>query len=365
MVDNNVMNEWWGELNHGGMLISPIVLNSTFKDLKRLDSYKYELLRDRYLKYEANMDKNPQKEIVLQWIDYLFTKVLNYEEGILIKGNSIPLEYKINTILGKRLYPDRAIMQDNKAKLLIKICDDKAIGVGRGKKNFADFLELLRKNKIVNLGVITNGEQIRVCHVNNETESWTEWNVGNWFTEEEYRDQLYGFITLLSRDNIFTEREGKGILISAIEDSRKNQGELSSVLGEQIREAVEILISAYEITVKDNNIDLEIDNNRIYYDSIYQAASRIIMRLVVIFFAESRKMLPVDIQSYNDSYGLEGLYEELKKACTHESRNELKNHYDAWRRILSLFNLIYKGSGHKLITMQAYGGELFQSGNIN
>lgn len=367
MSENIINNEWWGQLNHGGMLISPIVLNNTFPYLKELNSFKYDLLRDRYLKYKANMEQNSQKSIISEWIDYIFIKVLNYKEDSIIKGSYISEEYKFNTILGKKLYPDRVISKNEKAVMLIKICEDKIIGVGKGKRNFAEFLELLRENKSVSLGVITNGEQIRLCYVDNENESWTEWNIDNWFVEEEYRNQLFGFITLLSEENTIDLKDNKSILVNAIEDSRKNQGELSNVLGEQVREAVEILISSYETTIKDNNFQIEshFNNNKHYYDAIYQAASRIIMRLVVIFFAESRRMLPVDIQAYNDSYGLEGLYEELKKACVHESRNELKNHYEAWRRILSLFKLVYSGSGHKLINLQAYGGELFKNGDIN
>lgn len=367
MSENIINNEWWGQLNHGGMLISPIVLNNTFPHLKELNSFKYDLLRDRYLKYKANMEQNSQKSIISEWIDYIFIKVLNYKEDSITKGSNISKEYKYNTILGKKLYPDRVISKNEKAVMLIKICEDKIIGVGKGKRNFAEFLELLRENKSVSLGVITNGEQIRLCYVDNENESWTEWNIDNWFVEEEYRNQLFGFITLLSEENTIDLKDNKSILVNAIEDSRKNQGELSNVLGEQVREAVEILISSYETTIKDNNFQIEshFNNNKHYYDAIYQAASRIIMRLVVIFFAESRRMLPVDIQAYNDSYGLEGLYEELKKACVHESRNELKNHYEAWRRILSLFKLVYSGSGHKLINLQAYGGELFKNGDIN
>ena len=367
MSENSINNEWWGQLKHGGMLISPNILKNTFTNLKISNSYSYEIIRDRYLKYKANMEQKQEKFIITEWIDYLFLKVLKYSEKDFIKGNGIEEKYRFNTILGKKLYPDRMIKYNENPIMLIKICEDKIIGVGKGKRNFADFLELLRENKDVNLGIITNGDQIRLCYVDNECESWTEWNIENWFIEEEYRNQFRGFITLLAEENILPLNNGKSILISAIENSRKSQGELSSVLGEQIREAVEILIGAYETTVKDNNIEIEtlFGNTKSYLDSIYQAASKIIMRLVVIFFAESRQMLPIDIQAYNDSYGLEGLYEELKKACAHEGRNELKNHYEAWRRILSLFKLIYYGSGHNLINLQAYGGELFNHGDIN
>lgn len=367
MHEKVIGNEWWGELNHHGMLISPIVLKNNFSSLKTLNSYKYDLLRDRYIKYKANMESNPSKSVIYEWIDYILSNLLNYSEEQILKGNNIGNEFKYKTMFGKSLFPDRVVCKENKAEMFIKVCEDKVLGVGKGKKNFVDFLELLRENQNVNLGLITNGEQIRLCYIDVGHELWVEWNTENWFIEEEYRNQLFGFITMLSHEKVIQYDNEQSVLVKSIEESRKKQGELSTVLGEQVREAVEILISSYEITIKDNNMEIEkyFNNDKRYYDSIYQAASRIIMRLVILFFAESRSMLPKDIQAYNESYGVEGLYEQLKIASAHESRKELKNHYGAWRRILSLFSLVYEGSGHHIINLQAYGGELFKSGDVN
>ena len=368
MNNNHSSNQWWGELKHGGMLMSPALLNKNYKELITINSYKYEFFRDHYIKFKANLENKQDKKVISNWVDYIIEKILNYSLDEIKKGNNISSNFKVKTLLGKSLFPDRVIFEGNVPRLFFKLSDDKRIGIGKGKRNFAEFLELLRENKEVSLGIITNGEQVRLCHVGSGHEAWVEWNVENWFIEEDFRNQLYGFVTLLSRNSIFAYDSEQGKLLDTITESRKKQGELSSVLGEQVREAVELLISSYEITLKENpNLNLEenFTSDKKYYDSIYQAASRIIMRMVILFFAESRGMLPRDIQMYNDSYGLEGLYEQLRIASAHEGKKSLKNQFGAWRRILSLFRLVYAGSGHQLINLQAYGGELFKSGDIS
>ena len=68
-------------------------------------------------------------------------------------------------------------------------------------------------------------------------------------------------------------------------------------------------------------------------EALYQAAVRIIMRLVIIFFAEARDLLPRSIPLYHASYGLEGLYEELRRATQSEGDKELEEHESAWARL--------------------------------
>ena len=48
---------------------------------------------------------------------------------------------------------------------------------------------------------------------------------------------------------------------------------------------------------------------------IYRAACRVAMRLVVILFAESRELLPRDNALYHESYGLNGLLEQLERSA--------------------------------------------------
>src|SRR5690606_22497947 len=93
---------------------------------------------------------------------------------------------------------------------------------------------------------------------------------------------------------------------------------------------------------------------------IYRAAVHIIMRMVVILFAESReRMLPMDNPIYYENYSLQGLRDLLERT----SKYKLSRGESAWPRLLSLFRVIYYGSGHSDMIIPAYDGDLFSPGD--
>ena len=50
------------------------------------------------------------------------------------------------------------------------------------------------------------------------------------------------------------------------------------------------------------------------HSALFQAATRIVMRLVLVLYAESRDLLPASVEAYHESYGVEGLYRLLSEA---------------------------------------------------
>ena len=47
--------------------------------------------------------------------------------------------------------------------------------------------------------------------------------------------------------------------------------------------------------------------------AIYQAATRVVMRLVLVLYAEARDLLPANVEAYHDSYGVGSLYDTLAR----------------------------------------------------
>ena len=84
------------------------------------------------------------------------------------------------------------------------------------------------------------------------------------------------------------------------------------------------------------------------------------MRLVVILFAESRELLPLDNALYHESYGLNGLLEGLEREAVRGGA--LAAGFGAWPRVLALFRLVREGSHHPDLPVTAYGGDLFAPG---
>ena len=76
-------------------------------------------------------------------------------------------------------------------------------------------------------------------------------------------------------------------LLAAIKDSRKGQAELSQVLGERAREAVEGLVQAHGEVLKERCADVE-------PAAIHRGAVRVAFRWAVVLFAEAPELLPRD-----------------------------------------------------------------------
>ena len=100
------------------------------------------------------------------------------------------------------------------------------------------------------------------------------------------------------------------------------------------------------------------------HEALMQATVRVVMRLVVCLFAESRQLLPVNDPIYAQSYGVRSLYELLDEAARHEGGTHvLFNRQTAWPRLMALCRLIHGGSAHGAFPLRAYGGVLFRPGD--
>ena len=98
-------------------------------------------------------------------------------------------------------------------------------------------------------------------------------------------------------------------------------------------------------------------------DALFQAAVRVVMRLVVCLFAEAKQLLPVIDPVYARSYGVRTLYELLEEAVRDEGGAVLLHRQGAWPRLMGLFRIIHNGSPHGQFPLRAYGGALFRPGD--
>ena len=374
------LHAWWADLRHSGLVVAPALLEEVFPGgLDIPKQYSYQRLRERYTVFETwcqrerAFEPGTDHRPLYTWLDGVLDIFLGHEAPRWQKGNNVTSTWTYETLLHERLRPDRILFRDSTQRepaFFVWIEQTRQLGQGQGRSAYGKFLELLRA-KNVKLGLLTNGRQFRLCYAGLDYDSWAEWDVESWFAEEELRRQVYGFYTLLGPIGI-NSRNGYGFpLLEAAEGSRTRQGDLSTVLGEQVREAIEILLNEVNQAVHGNPALLErvrltpqggVLPQRRVLDALYQAATRIIMRLVIILFAEARDLLPRSLATYSTSYGLEGLYEQLRWAAQHEGRSALEDRQSVWVRLLSLFTLIYEGSASPVLPIHAYGGSLFRPG---
>lgn len=372
---------WWTDLRQNGLILSPTLLEEFLPDtLPALTPGRYESLRDAFTSFEifAKKDHQTDSSGLLRWIDVVLEGFLDYDSDWWQKHTKIDERFTLRSSRrsGARLRPDRVLFFQGaieSPRFLVKIdTESKRVGMGQGRHIYSDFLELLRMTP-VSIGLLTNGQQFRLVFAGSDYDCWVEWEASRWFEDAPGLTQLAGFKALLGAHGTEPRGDADYPLLQAIQESRTRQGELSEVLGEQTRAAVEVLLRSIDYASKLNPEMLDIlavnpgSHERLaeatQNQALYQASIRIIMRIVVALFAEARDLLPKDNEIYYASYSVEGLYAQLRDAVISEGEPTVDGQYQAWPRLIALFHLIADGCDLPDLPIPAYGGGLFTKGD--
>ena len=301
--------------------------------------------------------------------------------GMWARGSNVAPAEGRRAVTGETVKPRHLWTGRRGARLPVFLDGGKRLGVGRGRRIVSQVLGWLRAGGD-HLALVTNGRQWRLVFAGLDHDAWCEWDLDLWFEEGALSPQVAVLRTLLrpelwtppsegaagegppSEGPTGTDPGGTGPggtgpappppLLQCIRDTRKGQAELSEVLGERVREAVELLIRGHGEALKAHCASVAPAD-------VYRAACRVAMRLVVILFAESRDLLPRDNVVYHESYGLNGLLEGLERAAARGGAPAAGG-IGAWSRVLALFRLVREGSHHPDLPVAAYGGDLFAPG---
>ncbi len=341
----------WSDLRHGGLLLDaqrqseiaalppPAAPDAWLQSELRRRS---ELLRDT--------DPNRQRREAPEFVAFVLERLCGFgpDSGSWLRGNRVPAEWRRRATTGESVRPRQLWLGPNGAVLPVFVTNDKRVGIGRGRRETSRVLGWLRAGA-ERLALVTNGRQWRLLFAGLDFDAWCEWDADLWFAEGAPSPALKALLTLI-RPALWTPGEGADPpLLRAVRDSRKGQSELSEALGERVREAVELLIQSHGEALKRDCAAVDPAN-------IYRAACRVVMRLVVILFAEARGLLPRDDAVYHAGYGLGGLQEALGRRV---AAGRLRAHgHGAWPRLLALFRLVREGSHHEGLPVPAYGGDL-------
>lgn len=386
MSQADTAHAWWSRLRHQGLLLSPVVMIERYPIAPPAAKFPaLPKLRDARTRFESQIDTEKKgadrdEAAILGFTDALLEGFVGHTGGRLAKQHNIPENLTAVVRIGSRsdtIRPHRVVFADDAGTtpaLLVMADTSPQVGRGRGRTVYSRFLELLRGTGH-RLGMLTNGQQSRLVYAGLDFESWCEWESDRWFDEGEGTEELCGLRQLLSPDSLKPVKEGVSGLLDGVEESRKRQADLSSVLRENVRQAVELLLEEVS-TANRTKPDLFAllvahgDDRKLTdaeaHEAMFQATVRVVMRLVVCLFAESRQLLPVNDPIYAQSYGVRSLYELLDEVTRYEGgTHALFNRQTAWHRLMALFRLIYNGSGHGAFPMRAYGGVLFRPGNEN
>lgn len=351
----------WDRLSHHGLLLDV----SRLQDLARfepepLSDYTAQQLRLRAgtMMDEAHRGSDASANRTA-FVTFVLEQVcgLDAATGTWLRGSAVPSSERRRAATGESVKPNHLWKGIRGARMPVFIDDSRRLGLGRSRRLVSQAIGYLRAGN-EHLALLTNGRHWRLLFAGLDYEAWCDWDTDLWFEEGELADQMSALRTLLDAKVWTPDPDGATpALLQAIRDTRKGQAELSEVLGERVREAVELLIRGHGDALADL---ASAHGDTTAAAEIYRAGCRVAMRLVVILFAESRELLPRDNALYHGSYGLNGLFEQLERDVA--QGRAMRESYSAWPRVLALFKLVREGSHHPDLPVTKYGGELFAPG---
>jgi hypothetical protein len=212
--------------------------------------------------------------------------------------------------------------------------------------------ELARASK-VELALVTDGARWTLVWAREgETTGTCTWRSELWLEEPV---TLRAFVTLLGVRRFFVVPEDES-LTKLLEESAGKQQEVADQLGAQVRRAVELLIATLDREDRDRHGELLED---LEGAEVYRGATTVMMRLVFLFVAEERRLLPIDDPWYAETLAASTLRAQLQERADRYGEDPLERSTAAWHRVLALFRAVHGGIEHDALRLPAYGGGLF------
>lgn len=200
--------------------------------------------------------------------------------------------------------------------------------------------------------LVTNGERWSLVHCSEDgvggVASWYAWS---WGPEPE---ALASFVALLGVRGTFA-RKG-ATLFDLLDKSLELEEEVSDRLGEQVLQAVEVLVQAIDRADRTRGGEL-LDG--VPPKEVYEAALTIMMRLVFLLAAEGRGLLPLGDPIYDSNYAVSTMRGELRERADRFGEGVLEKGYSAWVRLLATFRAVHAGIEHPRLRLAGLGGTLF------
>lgn len=213
-------------------------------------------------------------------------------------------------------------------------------------------VELARASKVP-LALVTDGARWTLVWAREgETTGTCTWQANLWLEEQI---TLRAFTTLLGARRFFNLPVEEG-LAELLHESAGKQQEVADQLGAQVRRAVELLIATLDREDRDRHGELLQD---LEGAEVYKGAVTVMMRLVFLFVAEERRLLPIDDPRYAETLAASTLRAQLQERADRHGEDPLERSTAAWHRTLALFRAVHSGIEHDALRLPAYGGGLF------
>lgn len=356
--------EWLSLVPVSGPFLSlPVLMEAFNTGLEPHDPEHVRLLRQEYANWQESFEKRKADPAPHHnWIKFVLTKTLDLDEQVLAEGQAIPQTLHVEVPEHHELLRPSIVVNDpgtNKARLLVQTYPRSQeltsyVANSPWKASPDTRMTELLHGTGVRLGLVTNGEHwMLVDAPKGETTGYASWYASLWL--EEYIT-LRAFRSLLSASRFFNVPDDQ-TLEALLAKSASNQQEVTDQLGYQVRRAVEVLIHSLDRADQDFGRELLAD---VSPEQLYESALTVMMRLVFLFCAEERELIPSKpFPVYEQNYSVSTISKQLRELADQHGEELLERRYDAWPRLLAAFRAVYGGLKHDDVHIPAYGGNLF------
>ena len=356
--------EWLSLVPVSGPFLSlPVLMEAFNAGLEPHDPDHSRLLRQEYGNWLEAMEKRrgdpaPHQ----QWIRFVLSGTLGLDDQTLVEGQAIPQTLQVEVPEHHELLRPSLVVIDPGTKtprMLVQTyprSQELTSYVANSPwKASPDtrMTELLHATG-VRLGLVTNGEHwMLVDAPKGETTGYASWYANLWLDEPI---TLRAFRSLLGSDRFFNVEDDK-TLEALLKKSASNQQEVTEQLGYQVRRAVEVLIHSLDRADQDFGRELLAG---VKEGVLYESALTVMMRLVFLFCAEERELIPSKpFPVYEQNYSVSTISKQLRELADQHGEELLERRFDAWPRLLAAFRAVFGGLEHDDAHIPAYGGSLF------
>jgi hypothetical protein len=354
-------HRWLSQVEVTGVVFSEPVLNEAapagFPSLDKQTLARFYRAREIWNLPKGMLRDNGDSD----WIGFILEEILRIQRPTdWLIGAAIPAPLAVSLPEHQETLRPTRVLVDGGRPLLLFLAVPRSQSLdrtwmhssGRWKASPTTKLERMLRQSQVELGLVTNGEAWRllVCSPS-ETASWLTWTAQGW---AETPVTLAAFRDLLGEERFFAG-ELKNTCIELVRRSRERQLDVADELGNQVREALRLLVHELD------RVDAECDGHLFSHCTdadVFEASVAFIMRVIFLFYAEENDLLPHGQVAYDQSYGVIHLLRDLEhQYCL--SPQKLDQSFSAYAQLLGTFRLIHAGSPDPDLSIVAYGGALF------
>lgn len=355
----NRQHRWLSSVEITGVVLSEPVLADAgnFRSLDKAEVAAFRKQREIWNLPKGMVEGNGQPA----WINFILEDFLGLKDKEYWQvGASIPVDKVVNLHEQQEtLRPNRILLDEGRPVLLVlEVPRDQSLdkpwlqNKGRWKASPTTKIERLLRETGVELGLLTNGEAWRLVVASpSETTSWMTWTAQTWNDDPL---TLAAFKDLLGESRFFAGPRDQ-VILELIRQSRQRQLDVADQLGNQVREALQILVHELD------RVDAEVRGKYLleYSDAeVFESSVAFIMRLLFTLYAEENGLLPHGNVTYDRAYGVLHLLTELEET-RRLAPEKLKHSYAAYARLLASARLLHDGSIDPDIRIAAHGGQLF------